>query len=53
MLMELGQASQQFLSVLAPVGTSITLLMGKEHSYEVYGRTLAYVLLPDGSCLNE
>ncbi|HUC80838.1 MAG TPA: thermonuclease family protein, partial [Flavisolibacter sp.] len=53
LLMELGRASKQFLSLLAPVGTSITLLMEKQHSYDVYGRTLAYVLLPDGSCLNE
>ncbi|MDB5250349.1 MAG: hypothetical protein JWQ40_4743, partial [Segetibacter sp.] len=29
------------------------LLMEKQHSYDVYGRTLAYALLPDGSCLNE
>ncbi len=27
--------------------------MEKQHSYDFYGRTLAYVLLPDGTCLNE
>jgi micrococcal nuclease len=53
LLMVLGQASKQYLSSIAPVGTSITLLMEKQHGYDVYGRTLAYVLLPDGSCLNE
>jgi micrococcal nuclease len=53
MLIELGKASKQFLSLLAPVGTSITFIMEKQHSYDVYGRTLAYVLLPDGRCLNE
>ncbi len=27
--------------------------MERHHSYDVYRRTLAYVLLPDGTCLNE
>ena len=27
--------------------------MERQHSFDFYGRTLAYVLLPDGSCLNE
>jgi micrococcal nuclease len=53
LLLELGQASKQYLSSIAPVGTSITLLMEKQYSFDFYGRTLAYVLLPDGSCLNE
>ncbi len=26
---------------------------GEAHSFDLYGRTLAYVLLPDGSCLNK
>ncbi len=53
LLLELGQVSKQYLSSIAPVGTSITLVMTKQHNYDFYGRTLAYVLLPDGSCLNE
>ncbi len=53
LLLELGQASKQYLSSIAPVGTSITLVMERQHSFDFYGRTLAYVLLPDGSCLNE
>lgn len=53
LLLELGQASKQYLSTIAPVGTSVTLVMEKQHSFDFYGRTLAYVLLPDGSCLNE
>ncbi len=53
LLLELGQISKQFLSSIAPVGERVTLLMEKQHSYDFYGRTLAYVLLPDGSCLNE
>jgi micrococcal nuclease len=27
--------------------------MEKQHSYDLYGRKLAYVLLSDGTCLNE
>ncbi len=53
LLLELGQISKQFLSSIAQVGEWVTLLMEKQHSYDFYGRTLAYVLLPDGSCLNE
>lgn len=53
LLLELGQRSKQFLSSIAPVGEWVTLLMEKKHSYDIYGRTLAYVVLPDGSCLNE
>lgn len=53
LLLELGQASKQYLSSIAPVGTSITLVMERQHSFDFYGRTLAYVLLADGSCLNE
>src|SRR6058998_2810350 len=53
LLLELGQASKQYLSSIASVGTSITLVMERQHSFDFYGRTLAYVLLPDGSCLNE
>lgn len=53
LLLELGQASKKYLSSVAPTGTSITLVMEKQHSYDFYGRTLAYVLLYDGSCLNE
>jgi micrococcal nuclease len=53
LLLQLGQQSKQYLSSIAPINTSVTLLMEKQHSYDFYGRTLAYVLLPDGSCLNE
>jgi micrococcal nuclease len=53
LLLELGQASKQHLSAIAPVGAWVTLVMEKRHSFDVYGRTLAYVLLKDGSCLNE
>lgn len=53
LLMQLGQASKNYLASIAPVGTSITLLMERQNQFDTYGRTLAYVLVPDGSCLNE
>jgi micrococcal nuclease len=53
LLMELGKVSKQFLSSLAPVNTSVTLVLEKQEGVDCYSRTLAYVLLPDGSCLNE
>ena len=53
LLLELGQLCKQHLSSIAPVGTSVTLIMEKENSFDVYGRTLAYVFLSDGTCLNE
>ena len=53
LLLELGQASKKYLSSIAPVGTSVILVMNKQHNYDFYGRTLAYALLSDHSCLNE
>jgi micrococcal nuclease len=34
-------------------GTSITIELEKSDHIDLYGRTLAYVYLPDGRCLNE
>jgi micrococcal nuclease len=53
LLMELGQYSFKYLSSLAPKDTSISFLTESTHSTDPYGRTLAYVFLPDGTCLNE
>lgn len=53
LLLELGIASKQYLSSIALSGEWVTLIMERQHSYDFYGRTLAYVLLRDGSCLNE
>ena len=41
LLLELGRVSKQYLSSIAPVGTSITLVMERQHSFDFYGRTLA------------
>lgn len=53
LLLELGQLSKQYLSSIAPVGSSIILVMENQHSYDAYGRTLAYVFMDDTICLNE
>lgn len=53
LLLQLGEQSKQYLSSIAPINTSVTLLLDKLHSYDFYGRTLAYVILPDGTCLND
>jgi len=41
-----------FLSV-APPGTNITLTTEEKYFFDFYKRQLAYVVLPEGSCLNE
>lgn len=53
LLLELGIASKQYLSSIALPGDWVTLVMERQHSYDFYRRTLAYVLLSDGTCLNE
>lgn len=53
LLMELGQHSFKYLSSLAPKNTNISFLTESANSTDPYGRTLAYVFLPDGTCLNE
>jgi micrococcal nuclease len=53
LLMELGQYSFKYLSSLAPKDTSISFLTESTQSTDPYGRTLAYMFLPDGTCLNE
>ena len=53
LLLELGIASKHYLSSIALPGEWVTLVMERQHSYDFYGRSLAYVLLSDGSCLNE
>ena len=53
LLIQLGLQSMHYLSSIVPLGTSVTIAMERTHSYDSYGRTLAYVFLNDGSCLNE
>lgn len=53
LLMKLGNASKKFLSSIAPVGTYVTLVFEKREYCDVFGRALVFVLLCDGSSLNE
>ena len=38
---------------VVPLETNITLVQEEQSQIDAYGRTLAYVYLPDGRCLNE
>lgn len=52
-LMELGRKSLKYLLEIAPPNTNVSILIETENEIDIYGRTLAYVFLEDGSCLNE
>ena len=53
LLKEPGLQSWQYLRGLAQIGVSVSIRTERNYSTDPYGRTLAYVFLPDGSCLNE
>lgn len=52
LLIELGNQSWEYLRTLAPVGESVSILSDSKDTLDPYGRTLAYVFLSDGTCLN-
>ena len=52
-LMQLGRKSTDFVLSVAPPGTNITLITEEKYFFDFYKRQLAYIILPDGSCLNE
>ncbi len=49
----LGRMSFNFLIELIPPGTKLTVKTESKENLDIYGRTLAYVYLPDGRCVNE
>jgi micrococcal nuclease len=53
LLMKMGRMAQKFMIEVAPPETSVTIVQEIENLKDAYGRTLAYVILPDGRCLNE
>lgn len=53
LLMKLGRIAQKFMIDTVPPETKITIIQEAENQLDSYGRTLAYVILPDGRCLNE
>ena len=52
-LMQLGRKATDFVLSVAPPGTNITLITEEKYFFDFYKRQLAYIILPDGSCLNE
>ena len=52
-LIELGIKATEFLRTVAPVGTDCTLIQEPENTIDVYGRTLAYLILPTGEEVNK
>ena len=53
LLLMLGRMSLNFLIELIPPGTKLTVKTETKDPLDIYGRTLAYVYLPDGRCVNE
>ena len=52
-LLGLGKEAHKFVLSVAPIGTGVTLQIEKGNEIDRYKRHLAYVVLPDGRCLNE
>ena len=52
-LIELGRKSLKYLLEIAPPNTNISISFEENNILDLYGRTLAYVYLEDGTCLNE
>lgn len=52
-LILLGKKSTDFVLRIAPPGTNITLITEEKYFFDFYKRQLAYIILHDGSCLNE
>jgi micrococcal nuclease len=53
LLIKLGHLSHKHLINLAPPNTNITIALEENNQIDFWGRTLAYVYLADGLCLNE
>ena len=53
LLRELGIKSYEFLKKRAKIGKPVTVIQELKNRTDKYGRTLAYVLLPNGNSLNE
>ena len=53
LLLLLGRMSLNFLIKLIPPGTKLTVKTENKDPFDIYGRTLAYVYLPNGRCVNE
>ena len=52
-LVQLGVMATNYVLTIAPPGTNISLITETKYYYDYYNRQLAYIILPDGTCLNE
>jgi micrococcal nuclease len=53
LLIELGYQSKNYLHQLLPIETDITFITEIKNEIDLFGRTLAYVFIKDGTCINE
>ena len=53
LLIQLGYQSKNYLHELLPIGTDITFITEVNNEIDLFGRTLAYVITSDGTCINE
>ena len=53
MLRFMGNQAREFVLRLCPVGTAVTIYTEPGNEKDFWGRQLAYVILPDGTCLND
>ena len=53
MLRSMGNQAREFVLRLCPVGTPVTVYTEQGNEKDFWGRQLAYVILPDGTCLND
>ena len=52
-LIDLGRKSLNYLMEIAQPNTNVSIAVEENNILDLYGRTLAYVFLEDGTCLNE
>lgn len=53
LLIELGHLSKTYLHDLLPRDTNVTFITEIDNEIDPIGRTLAYVITSDGTCINE
>jgi micrococcal nuclease len=49
----MGNQAKEFVMRLCPAGTSVTIYTEPGNENDFWGRQLGYVILPDGTCLND
>lgn len=53
MLRFMGNQAKEFVMRICPPGTPVTIYTESGNETDFWGRQLAYVILPDGTCLND